>query len=414
MHYTIRQGHWPSDVAAPVQAVDDIRLPETAAVVGADFPGLRPAFAVEHGDEVAAGQVLFTDRKHSQIAHVAPCAGTVTQIEYGPRRTLSACVIKRAARTTPRESMPLDDSTDASVRDVLQSRGMWPALRTRPFGRTPAPDARPDAIFVNAVHGTGAADPAPVLQTQTEIFAKGAAVLTMLTDGLVHICQSKGAPLCPITNRIRVATFGGTMAAALAGTHIDRVYPVQSGRQVWTIGYQDVIAIGYLFVTGQYSADRVVAISGPLVKSPKPVQTILGARIADIAADNMIGGANPVFRSGAPQGGREAMFLGRFDTQITAAARATSKAQAARRSWFSTTQDALIPTASLERAIAPRVLPVPLMRALSVGDSETARRLGCLALIEEDVAILSRLCTSGADYGVLLRQVLDELMEDAA
>jgi Na+-transporting NADH:ubiquinone oxidoreductase subunit A len=74
----------------------------------------------------------------------------------------------------------------------------------------------------------------------------------------------------------------------------------------------------------------------------------------------------------------------------------------------------LIPQASLERAIAPRILPVPLMRALSIGDSEAARRLGCLALVEEDVAILSRLCTSGADYGALLRQVLDELMEDAA
>jgi len=37
-----------------------------------------------------------------------------------------------------------------------------------------------------------------------------------------------------------------------------------------------------------------------------------------------------------------------------------------------------------------------------------------LALVEEDVAALSRHCTSGADYGLLLRQVLDDLMTEAA
>ncbi len=411
MHYTIRQGDWPSDLDAPVQAIGDVGLPDTVAVVGADFPGLRPSFVVEQGDEVTAGQVLFTDRKHSQIAHVAPCSGTVAQIEYGPRRTLSACVIKRTAQTTTQQSVPLDSSTEASVRDALQSRGMWPAFRTRPFGRTPAPDARPTAIFVNAVPGVAAPDPHVVLQARTELFAKGAAVLTVLTDGLVHVCQAKGTPLCPITERVHIATFSGTAASALAGTHIDRLHPVQSGRQVWTIGYQDVVAIGYLFATGQYAADRVVAISGPLSNTPQLVQTILGARIADITADTLAEGTNPVFRSGTPLGGREAVFLGRFDVQITATTRSAAPRKA---SWLSGAKGALIPTAALDRALAPRVLPVPLMRALSVGDSEAARSLGCLALIEEDVAILSQLCTSGADYGVLLRQVLDELMEDAA
>ncbi|PJI84372.1 Na+-transporting NADH:ubiquinone oxidoreductase subunit A [Yoonia maricola] len=416
MHYQIRQGYWRSDTDAPVRAIDDIGLPGSTAVVGADFPGLRPTFLVAQGDEVTAGQVLFTDRNHSQIAHVAPCAGTVAQLEYGPRRTLSACVIKPVGKTTSaaQQVTPLDDSTDVSVRHVLQGRGMWPAFRTRPFGRTPAPDDRPFAIFVNAVQGAAAPDPHVVLDGRMEMFAKGADVLTKLTDGLVHVCQSKGAPLCPVTNRVRVTTFGGTMASALAGTHIDRLCPVQSGRQVWTVGYQDVVAIGHLFATGQYAADRVVAVGGPLLESPKLVRTILGARIADITANHIADGANPVFRSGTPLNAHEAVFLGRFDMQVTATPRPVSKVQASWKSWLSFTQGALIPTASLDRALAPRVLSVPLMRALSVGDSDAARRLGCLALVEEDVAILCRLCTSGADYRVLLRHVLDELMEDAA
>jgi len=52
---------------------------------------------------------------------------------------------------------------------------------------------------------------------------------------------------------------------------------------------------------------------------------------------------------------------------------------------------------------------VPLMRALSVGDVEAAERLGCLELVEEDLALLSYLCPGHADYGALLRQMLDEI-----
>ena len=51
------------------------------------------------------------------------------------------------------------------------------------------------------------------------------------------------------------------------------------------------------------------------------------------------------------------------------------------------------------------------MRALAVRDSESAARLGALGLVEEDVALLSNLCTSGSDYGKLLRNVLDDLAE---
>jgi Na+-transporting NADH:ubiquinone oxidoreductase subunit A len=411
MHYKIRQGHWPSDLQMPVQEIEDRTSPVTAAIVGADFPDLRPAFAVRQGDTVAAGQVLFTDRKHPQIAHVAPMAGTVAKIEYGARLTLSACIIKQMADPAfiqlPSHDAPLDDSTEAMVRAALLGRGMWPALRTRPFGRTPDPAARPLAIFVNAVGGAGAPDPHAVLEGRTGMFAKGIAVLTKLTDGLIHVCKAQGAPLCPITDRVRVATFSGTMAAGLAGTHIDRLYPVRSGRKVWTIGYQDVAAIGHLFRTGQYTQDHVIALHAEQAPKAALIRTISGARIADIA-----GQSNAAFRSGSLLNWREAVFLGRFDAQITTVARPAPNNLTPLFSGIHSR--ALIPKASLDRALAPRVFAVPLMRALSVGDSEAARRLGCLALVEEDVAILSHLCTSGADYGILLRQVLDELMEDAA
>jgi Na+-transporting NADH:ubiquinone oxidoreductase subunit A len=69
----------------------------------------------------------------------------------------------------------------------------------------------------------------------------------------------------------------------------------------------------------------------------------------------------------------------------------------------------LIPSEALEELAPPGIYPVPLLRALQVGDAERARELGALELVEEDLAPLSLACQSGCDYGALLRAVLDQL-----
>jgi Na+-transporting NADH:ubiquinone oxidoreductase subunit A len=72
-----------------------------------------------------------------------------------------------------------------------------------------------------------------------------------------------------------------------------------------------------------------------------------------------------------------------------------------------------MPTGDLERVAPPGILPVPLLRALLVGDVERARALGALELVEEDLALLSYVCPSKSDYGSLLRDVLDQLHREA-
>ena len=72
----------------------------------------------------------------------------------------------------------------------------------------------------------------------------------------------------------------------------------------------------------------------------------------------------------------------------------------------------LIPTGDMERVAPPGILPVPLLRALLVGDIDRARDLGALELVEEDLALLTYSCTSGHQYGRLLRDVLDQLSKE--
>ena len=78
--------------------------------------------------------------------------------------------------------------------------------------------------------------------------------------------------------------------------------------------YQDVIAIGKLFTTGQLWTERVIALAGPVVEKPRLVRTRLGANLDELAAGQLQPGNNRLI-SGSVLGGRTAhgayAYLGR-------------------------------------------------------------------------------------------------------
>lgn len=383
----------------------------SVAIVGADYPGLRPALKVAEGDIVQAGQTLLTDRAHPRVALVAPIAGKVVSVDYGPRRSLSALVLHREEKPAdkPKKTAPPDMTTRATLRDALLARGIWPTLRTRPFGRFPDPDKTPDAIFVIATDSAPLApDPRAYLIGQELSFSTGVCLMALLTDGPVHVCQSSGPRLVKETPRIRNVIFDGPHPAGLASTHIQTLHPVGYGQEVWTIDCQDVAAIGHLAETGHYDPARVIAVTNPRTSGSQLIRTLPGALLSEIA------GENPHIHSGSPLSGLETNWLGRFHRQVTIG---NLEQRPQWPYWLKRlmmrkvdeTLRAIIPTAALERALPPNILPVPLMRALSVRDTDAAARLGALSLIEEDMDLLTSLCTSGANYGKLLRQVLNEL-----
>ncbi len=421
MVFHIFRGFNPRLTGAPEQAIHAGPKIETIALLGADYRGQHLALKVAEGDHVEIGDMLFTDRTYPQITFVSPLAGTVSSIGYGARRTLSTLVIKRDDKPiqTGGDVHAVDVKTPDAFRDTLLARGLWPAFRTRPFGRMPLPTSQPEAIFVTATDtNPHAPDPRIVIAQNPDFFRIGVESLRMLTDGVVYVCQPPGDDLIPDNkDQIESATFSGAHPAGLAGTHIHRLHPVNNGNQVWTIGYQDVIAIGHLLETGRYMAERTIALAGSRAAHPRLIRTHLGASIAELtknqAVDVKMGTPSRVL-SGPFLSGREGAYLGRFHLQVSIvdAPSISSKPSFMPRIFRNQRNDEarpLIPTAALERAMLFDIPPVPLMRALSVGDTEAAAKLGCVELLEEDVALLSSLCTSGADYGSLLRHVLDTL-----
>lgn len=80
-------------------------------------------------------------------------------------------------------------------------------------------------------------------------------------------CKAANASIpSPSIANLDVKEFAGPHPAGLSGTHIHFIDPVSATKFVWYINYQDVIAVGKLFTTGELDVSRVVSLAGPQVK----------------------------------------------------------------------------------------------------------------------------------------------------
>ncbi len=425
---------------APEQTIQKGSRIRSVAVIGFDYHGMKPTMAVEVGDQVKLGQLLFTDKKTEGVRYTAPAAGRVAAINRGARRALQSVVIDVEGDDAVTFESYADIASDTSAqaaRELLNESGLWTALRTRPYSKVPELGTTPHSIFVTAIDTNPlAADPAIVIAEQASAFTQGLKVLTRLTEGKVYLCKAAGADIPTLeSEQISVQEFGGVHPAGNAGTHIHFLDPVSVNKTVWTIGYQDVIAYGKLFTSGELYTDRVVSLAGPQVENPTLVRTRLGANLDELTAGALKTGNNRII-SGSVFGGRTAAgpfaYLGRYHNQVSVLAEETerpmlhylrpgfsffsvmniyvSKLFRNKKYNFTTTafgsERAMVPVGSYEKVMPLDILPTQLLRALIVGDTDTAQQLGCLELDEEDLALCTFVCPGKYEYGPILRDNL--------
>ena len=377
------------------------------ALSGRDFRGVNFESLCEPGDEVQAGTALMRDARRPAVRFVAPVAGRVTRIERGARRKLISLQIDvDESPGVVRFELPTTQD-QASLREFMLASGVWSSLRTRPFGNIPHPDAEPAAIFVTALDAEPLApEPRLVIDAFSEEFRAGVDALAGISQAPLYVCLApKHEPALGDSSKARCVSFRGSHSASLPGLHINALCPIGfGGGEVWHIGYQDVIALGHLLLHGSPWLQRVISLGGSAVKNPRSLCVNPGAAISELLADELHDGSVAIL-SGSVMYGRKLAagedFLAAGQRQITVLREAAGVAAAA--------SGVLIPNDALEALAPPGIYPVPLMRALRVGDVERARELGALELVEEDMAPLSLACQSGSDYGALLRAVLDQL-----
>ncbi|MDO6678300.1 Na(+)-translocating NADH-quinone reductase subunit A [Shewanella sp. 4_MG-2023] len=438
---TIKRGLDVPIAGEPQQIIDVTAKPTRVAILGEEYVGLKPTMLVEEGDIVKKGQALFQDKKIAGVTFTAPASGEVIAINRGEKRVLLSVVIR--CEGDEAVSFATSDDVLALSREAVQTNlvnsGLWTALRTRPFSKIPALDTRPSAIFVTAMDSNPlAADPRVIIAEQPQAFAVGMQALTRLTDGKVMLCHDQGEAL-PGHDLAQVESyqFGGVHPAGLVGTHIHLLHPVSVERVVWHIGYQDVIAVGKLFQTGELFNERVVSFAGPNVLKPRLVRTQLGADLGELV-ENEIEDIHSRVVSGSVLCGHTAVgvynYLGRYHNQVCVL---TENARHELLPWvrrnkekfsltgimmsgFSRTKKlfdftthaggsprAMMAFGQLARVMPLDILPTLLVRDLVVRDTDEAQLLGALELDEEDLALCTFVCPGKYDFGKELRACLD-------
>ena len=420
---------------APEQVIHPAPPLRSVALMGADYIDLKHSLAVAEGERVRLGQPLFTDRRYSEVCYTAPGAGYVRAINRGAKRRLASVVLELdgddAEAFPAHASQDLSNLTVETVREILLRSGLWTAFRARPYGRIPPPNLLPQALFITAMDTNPlAADPAIVIAEHAEDFYHGITVLSRLAIDKTYLCKSPSTNLtAPAVEGLVTAEFQGPHPAGLPGTHIHRL---TSDNDVpsWYVGYQDVIAIGKLFLTGQLWPERIVALGGPSLARPRLVRARIGASLEELLSGENVADCRVI--SGSVLSGRRATraatHLGRYHQQVTVLpeianrnaapgllTRLLSRDRASRPvdTAVNGLPSGMLPLEAFERVWPLETPPAPLLRALLVRDVETARALGCLALDEEDLALCSYVCPAKYDYGSALRETLRTIERSA-
>ncbi|OIQ25751.1 Na(+)-translocating NADH-quinone reductase subunit A [uncultured Vibrio sp.] len=443
---TIKKGLDLPIAGAPSQVINDGKTISKVALLGEEYVGMRPTMHVRVGDEVKKAQVLFEDKKNPGVKFTSPASGKVVEVNRGAKRVLQSVVIEVSGD----EQVTFDKfeanqlaglGRDAIVTQLVDS-GLWTALRTRPFSKVPAIKSNTQAIFVTAMDTNPlAAQPEVIINEQSDAFIAGLDILSNLTDGSVYVCKAGTSLPHSSQSNVTEHVFDGPHPSGLVGTHMHHLFPVNSENVAWSINYQDVIAIGKLFLTGELYTDRVISLAGPVVNNPRLIRTTLGASVQDLADSELIPGEVRVI-SGSVLTGTHATgphaYLGRYHVQVSALREGREKDlfgwAMPGKNKFSVTRTflghlfkgqlfnmttttngsdrAMVPIGNYEKVLPLDMEPTLLLRDLCAGDIDSAQRLGALELDEEDLALCTFVCPGKYEYGQLLRECLDKIEKE--
>lgn len=428
----------------PEQLYGTAQPTQSVALLGCDYIGMKPTMLVRQGDRVKLGQPLLCDKKNSAVSYTSPACGVVSAINRGLQRRLLSVVIdldgEEQVELNSYSPGDLASLSRQTIVDDLLKSGLWTALRTRPFSKVPNPEFTPHTLFINAMDTNPlAASPSVVMESQIDDFVTGVNLLSRLSLGKTYVCVDRKVDRQlqsqTFADEVTVQEFRGPHPSGLTGTHMHYLEPAGVGKQVWSINYQDLIAIGKLFLTGQLSMERTISLAGPQVSEPRLIKTRIGANLQDLCIGELEPHESRII-SGSVLGGRTAQsvesYLGRYHLQVSVLREGRERPlfgylspganrhsvmgiyissiyKDKRHAMSTSTQGsarAMVPIGAYEKIMPLDILPTQLLRALIVGDIESAQNLGALELDEEDLALCSYVCPGKYEYGPILRENL--------
>jgi len=447
--YHLKRGFNVNLNGRPEGRIEEKVQATTCALQPPNFIGMVPIpkVIVEVGTRVKAGDPLFYDKSAPEIMYCAPVSGEVIEVNRGAKRSIQSVVLL-ADKQQAYRSYELPDLASAkreTLVEFLWGSGIWPMFRQRPFNIVPEKFDVPRDIFVTTFDTAPLApDLNLVVDGRQEAFQKGLDVLTKLTPGQVFLgldARGKSAPheAFAEASGVEKAWFSGKHPAGNVGIQIHHIKPLANADKVWTLGVQEVITLGGLFLNGQFDASRVIALSGAEIDQPRYVRTYQGARLSDLLKGQLKDDSKKVrLISGDVLSGQKKQkdsFLDFYDDQITVIQEGDYFEMFGwllplnpRPSISKTFPNWLFPkhrfhgdtnthgekrafvvTGQYEQVLPMDIYPQHLVKSILVNDFERMEGLGINELVEEDIAICEFVCTSKQPLQQILRRGLDQM-----
>ena len=421
-------------------------VPKTVALKPSDFAGLTPKLSVKADAQVKAGDALFFDKYNPEILFTSPISGTVKAVNRGERRRILEIVVEADGKNEFQpfnQADPLKLSRQEICEQLLQS-GIWPFIKQRPYGSLAKPTDTPKHIFISGFDSSPLApDFEFMYKDEKSALQTGINALSKLTEGTVFLGLSpkQSSGIFTSLDNVTTNTFEGSHPAGNVGIQIHKVSPINKGDIIWTVSAQAVVYIGRLFETGKLDLNKIVAVTGSEVISPKYYSTIHGADVSFLLSGKTKKETNERYISGNVLTGSKIDnddFLGFFDQQITVipegdeyefigwATPGINKFSAG-KTFFSSLfpkkeyvmnanmhggERAFVLNGQYEDMLPMDILPVFLLKAILANDIDKMEQLGIYEVIEEDFALCEYACTSKIQVQDILRDGINSMIKE--
>ena len=415
----------------------------TYAIKPPDFHSVVPKMVVKEGDRVLAGDEIFFSKYAEEVRFTSPVSGTVQEVKRGAKRRILEVIIEADPTNNYRDFGKLNAASGSveAVKEKIYSSGCGAFINQRPYDIVADPKDDPKAIFISAVSSAPlAADLGFVLKDKVAAFQEGIYALQKLTKGKVHLSvdENSSAVLKGIQG-VELHHVSGPHPSGNVGVQIHQIDPINIGDRVWTVGAEDVAIIGDLFLTGQFHAERTIALTGSEAKERKYYRTIIGANSADIIGEV---GSNIRIISGDVLTGTKIsnnQYLGFFPNSITLIPEGNKYRMLG---WLPFTYNnihsnsrtslsflfpnkkyeldtnlngehrALVVTGEMEEVLPMDIFPMQLIKACMAGDIEKMENLGIYEVAPEDFALIDYVNTSKIEAQEIIRLGLDLMITE--
>jgi len=217
---------------------------------------------------------------------------------------------------------------------------------------------------------------------------------------------------------------------------------VNKGETVWTVSPQDLVIIGELLLTGKFNAERIIALAGSSVKTPKYYKTKIGAEVSTFIYDAGLDEENVRVVNGDVLTGKQISpkgHLGPYNNSVTVIPEGNdyeffgwtvpvfnkiSTSRALTFSWmlpkkkFDLTTNtngehrAFVVTGNYEEVFPLDIFPMQILKACMVEDLDAMEALGMYEVAPEDFSLTEFVCVSKQPHQEIIRKGLDLMYKE--